>query len=192
MSGGRHPFLSTDTTIRERPMTHTDTNPVAPAATFTRAYHPHLADYLSKRIRIAPNGCWEWQRSCTAGYGSTGPSRLARQHGTQYAHRLAFLCAMGELPPDPYVIRHHCDNRLCCRPDHLAGGTHSENRMDAVERNRGGGARPGETHHMAKLTEADVRSIRISSGSNAELANRYGVCTATISNARSGRSWRHL
>jgi hypothetical protein len=164
----------------------------APAATFPRTYHPELADYLEKRVKVSPNGCWEYARAKEGCYGSVGPSRLAKKHGTQYAHRLAFLCALGFMPTDPYVIRHICGNKRCCRPNHLGAGTQSENRKDAIEKGEGGGARPGEEHHFARLTEDAVRAIRSSSGSNKALAGRYGVSPATISFVRRGLSWKHV
>lgn len=50
----------------------------------------------------------------------------------------------------------------------------------------------GERHGMAKLTADIVRLIRLSSESSVSLAARYGVQDATIHNARTGKTWKHL
>lgn len=62
-----------------------------------------------------------------------------------------------------------------------------------------GGAREatetrGETHHSAKLTNADVLSIRERAGSvtRRELADEYGVTTDNIHRIVNGKSWKHL
>ena len=50
----------------------------------------------------------------------------------------------------------------------------------------------GEAHYRARLTEADVLTIRASSDSDSALAKRYRVNKGTVIWARSGRSWAHL
>ena len=50
----------------------------------------------------------------------------------------------------------------------------------------------GVNHSQSKLTEQDIRYIRVSPRSNVELGKLYGVVHQTISNVRSGWSWRHV
>ena len=50
----------------------------------------------------------------------------------------------------------------------------------------------GSSHGMSKLTEDDVLSIRSGDEPGTELAKRYGVCCATISNIRNRVSWTHI
>lgn len=50
----------------------------------------------------------------------------------------------------------------------------------------------GEGHPKAKLTEDDVRQIRASSETTAELARRYGVTQPAIADIRKGKTWRHV
>jgi hypothetical protein len=45
------------------------------------------------------------------------------------------------------------------------------------------------THGMARLTEADVFAIRVSSATGVTLARVYQVSTSAISDIRTGRSW---
>ena len=50
----------------------------------------------------------------------------------------------------------------------------------------------GETHVRAILTEEQVRFIRQSTLSNAELGRRFGVDPSTISNVRSRKHWKQV
>lgn len=50
----------------------------------------------------------------------------------------------------------------------------------------------GVKHSQSKLTELDIRYIRLSPRSNVELGKLYGVVHQTISNVRNGWSWNHI
>jgi hypothetical protein len=50
----------------------------------------------------------------------------------------------------------------------------------------------GVSHYCAKLTEADVREIRLRSESLRLMAAKYGVTKSTISGIVQGRTWRHV
>lgn len=82
------------------------------------------------RIKIRkPHQCWEWQGSLRGdGYGQF------YAHGKHRAvHRYAHFISTLEWPP---VVRHKCDNRKCCNPHHLEGGTQSDNMQDVIARGR--------------------------------------------------------
>lgn len=53
----------------------------------------------------------------------------------------------------------------------------------------------GADHHLAKLSENDIRSIRKASGPwgiQTKLARRYGVSKTTISAIVARRTWKHI
>ena len=145
-----------------------------------------LTERIKRLTSVDENGCWNWLGNRSPkGYGESSVGGLRRR-----AHRLSYEAFIGEIPPGAWVL-HHCDNPACCNPAHLYLGDHGRNVRDKVERERQ--ARfPGEMHPMSKLDEEAVRSIRMTSGARAPLADKYGVSKQTISDIRSRRSWKHL
>jgi len=76
-----------------------------------------------------PNECWEWQGGrFSSGYGSS-----SLNDRTISTHRLAWLITYGDVPP---LLRHSCDNPICCNVAHLLPGTQADNIADKVERGR--------------------------------------------------------
>lgn len=139
----------------------------------------------------ASDGCWEWQRyRDRKGYGR---HNWNGRPGT-LAHRLAFQLATG-IDPSGMLVCHHCDNPPCCNPAHLFLGTDADNAHDMIAKGRDRTSSPGEANPSAKVTEADVRTMRAmyASGVGASaIGARFGV---TRSHARSicvGASWRHV
>ena len=107
------------------------------------------------------------------------------------AHRLAWYLTNDKLIPKGAVIRHVCDNPICCNPSHLQIGTQQDNISDRVKRNRNGDIR-GERHPLAVLNEEDIRDIRASSADGATLGRLYGVTRQAIWRIRNNRAWRHI
>lgn len=85
-----------------------------------------------RKVRFAPNGCWEWTGSTNRrGYGEIrlGVTRKV------YAHRFAYERTIGELAAGD-VVMHSCDNPKCVRVAHLEAGTQWENMQDAKQKGR--------------------------------------------------------
>src|SRR5271169_801106 len=77
------------------------------------------------------NGCWEWQGTKNdRGYGL-----IYDGESIQRCPRVAYQVFVGPVPKR-LLILHSCDNPSCINPKHLKAGTSSENRRQAVERNR--------------------------------------------------------
>ena len=133
--------------------------------------------------------CWLWTGHINdSGYGLL----ILRRHRMR-AHRAAWQLSGGDLPPGMSVC-HTCDNPWCVRPEHLFLGTHQENMRDGVRKGRVGG-RAGELAGRAKLSNADVRAIRLrihSGEACTKIAQDYPVCAKVIQNIRKGKIWQSV
>ena len=136
--------------------------------------------------------CWLWTTAVTrAGYGKFGPHPGEAVH----AHRFVWILTYGAIP-DGLLVCHHCDNRLCVRPDHLFLGTSADNNQDCAAKGRNIMQTHPERASQQKLTDEQVREIRqlYASGEMSQyaLARRYGVTQANISCIVHYKSWGWL
>jgi len=127
--------------------------------------------------------CWLWIESINERYG-----RFRFEGKLILAHRFSYLLN-GDVIPKGHVLRHKCRNRKCVNPQHLESGTQAENNRDQI---RDGTSARGTKHHKNKLTETQVREIRLSNKSQKEIAKEYGVAKETISSILNKRSWYWL
>ena len=136
-----------------------------------------------------PKGeCWEYQGGKHKfGYGMINRSGSKASEVTT-SHAYGWEVENGPVPDGMFVL-HKCDNPPCCRPDHLFLGTHQDNVDDMCGKER---HQHGEKHCRAKLTETEVLEIRASTGSERQLAKKYGVTDSAIHLIRSMRTWKHL
>lgn len=133
--------------------------------------------------------CWKWKRSLnTDGYGT-----LCVNGKSQMAHRIFYQVWMGRIPKN-LLVCHHCDNPACCNPKHLFLGTQRDNVLDCIKKGRFRFcfSKPGELGHNAKLTAAQVRTVRKSKWriTSETLGKRFGVTASTIKAIWQGLNWR--
>lgn len=84
-------------------------------------------DTFWQKVKIFPEGCWEWQGCCNAaGYGHFRTSERLFM-----AHRYAYESIVGVIPLG-LEIDHLCRNTRCVNPRHLEVVTHRENRRESV------------------------------------------------------------
>jgi hypothetical protein len=83
---------------------------------------PRLPPHFWSKVRVLPNGCWEWTASRISGYG-----QFARTL-PRLAHRRAYERLVGPVP-EGLELDHLCRNRACVNTDHLEPVTGSENAM---------------------------------------------------------------
>ena len=82
--------------------------------------------------------CWPW-----LGFKRTDPRGNERgifsvEGKKLYAHRVVWECYNGRPLEHKEVIRHTCDNTICCNPHHLLVGVQKDNVRDMLERERVG------------------------------------------------------
>lgn len=142
------------------------------------------------------SGCWLWLGALSKyGYGTISGGR-AHNHVPLFAHRVSWEIANGPIPPG-LSICHKCDNTACVNPQHLYAGTQRQNIQDALDRGRWTqhGASVGADHHLAKLTEDDVKEIRRAAEAGetrVSLARRFGVDPTNISCITLRKTWTHI
>lgn len=141
--------------------------------TGTTRLTPSQIAYFWSRIDRSGDGCWNWTASLNreGGYG-----RFQINGKQTLGHRLAYELTYGPIPAN-MIVCHKCDNRRCCRPDHLFLGTSRDNALDAV--------RKGRLPHTAGilLTADEIREIvqAYEGGeSQVSIASRYGVSRYSI------------
>ena len=140
--------------------------------------------FWTKVNRRGIDDCWEYKEFLRNGYGQFRVTGMRSKVG---AHRVSFMLSFGWFPQ---VVRHNCDNRKCCNPNHLLAGTQKQNAQDMVDRGR---STRGERNARRKLSLEQIQIIRKDkSSTNVALGLKYGVHHSTISHIRLAKSWRHV
>lgn len=128
--------------------------------------------------------CWPWTRGTTkSGYGA-----FKVDGKSMGAHRVA-VRLFGRDVPSGVIVRHKCDNPLCCNPYHLDLGSHNDNVRDRVERSR---SAIGAENGRARLTVSQVQAIRQDNRTHTDIAKDYGVDRSTVSHIKKRIIWRHV
>jgi hypothetical protein len=146
--------------------------------------------FLSHVMEPSPNGCrlWGGRNTDQDGYG-----RFAIDKVEVRVNILTCEAWNGPKPFPEAQAAHRCGNTNCWAGEHLYWATPRQNTLDKWAH----GTMPhGEAHHKAKLSEADVLSIRTryESGeiSLSDLAREHGVTQPTISAIVHRKTWTHI
>ncbi len=135
---------------------------------------------------ITESGCWIWMRALSSsGYGT-----LQVDGKTVLAHRHMYETCAGTIPEGMHVL-HKCDIRCCVNPAHLFLGTNADNVADRVAKGRQSPLQ-GEQHGNAKLTEAQVISIREDHRTLRVIGEEYGVTLSNVFLIRHRAAWGHI
>lgn len=135
------------------------------------------------------DNCWLWTGGTRVNANGEPYGRFWIGKRAVAAHRFAYVLAYGPIPRSR-IVCHHCDTPLCCNPRHLYAGTHTTNAQDRERRGR----RPilaGEAHPLARLSNADVATIRATYAAGGvtqrDLAERFGCRPQHVSRIVRGR-----
>lgn len=143
--------------------------------------------YLYRAVAERPESddCMIWPYAKNGhGYGIL---RIAKGKNAR-VHRLAYEAAFG--PMDPSLDGcHRCDNPACFRPEHIFPGSRTVNMRDASKKGR---TVRGTRHGSAKLTEDQVRAIRVDPRPQQAIANEYGISQMSVSFIRRRVNWAWL
>jgi len=151
-----------------------------------------LEERFWKNVRKTES-CWLW----TAGTRPRGWYGYVWQDGkTVSAPRFAWELIRGPIPAGLWVL-HNCpggDNPLCVNPDHLWLGTRADNNRDKASKGRSPDVR-GEKNFSAKLTEPEIRLIRLMSRggiARSMIADIFGIVRQTVDKIVHRHRWTHL
>ena len=125
---------------------------------------------------INNNGCW----ICVSHCKINDYPRISLDNKLYRLHRLVYEFYHGEL--DNFFCCHKCDNPSCINPNHLFIGTHADNMQDMTKKER----------FRSKLTAMNILYIRKSKLPHPDLAKKFNVSRATISDIQLGKRWKHL
>lgn len=131
---------------------------------------------------LDPAACWRWLN----GRSATGYGVIRWRGKVVYAHRLAYELYHDCTVPAHLVVRHRCDNPLCCRPSHLELGTRFDNSRDMVLRGR---------RRCNVLSPAQVLAIRTLHRQRmpiVEMCAQFHVTQKTIWLIVAHKTYRHL
>jgi len=135
-------------------------------------------------IKANKNDCWPWLGGSTgAGYGAL------YFNGKQYkAHTLSYQIFNDEISSG-LIVRHVCDNPACVNPKHLIVGTHSDNTLDALKRDR----LPNHSlnSEAVKVIKWMLKYKNYYGLSN-KLAKLYKVNRKAIYKINVGITWKHI
>lgn len=132
-----------------------------------------IAEFWSQVDVRGPDECWEWigRRWLKGPYG--------RYKHRFKAHRVAYQIAKKRKPGKRFV-RHTCDNPPCCNPAHLRIGTPGQNMKDKRVRLRSAQLW-GESHGMARLSDAECESVRARAAAGESVASIHRESFAHVS-----------
>lgn len=123
--------------------------------------------------------CWEWRGSL----GGRDKRPYAQVDGKrQLVYRVVYTLVVGPISSSE-VIRHKCDNKLCCNPYHLEKGTHQQNMNDMKERER-----HGLPHHTVRA----IKKLLSEHVTHTEIAKRYGVSRQLVTEINRGKVYDHV
>jgi hypothetical protein len=133
------------------------------------------------------NSCILWNGALDShGYGQSWKyNKPFKAHRDAYERHHNIV-----LRPNEFVL-HKCDTPACVNPNHLFLGTQQDNMDDKMRKGRHRVLR-GEEKSTSKLTEVDIKYIRLMQGSQKDLARMFGVSQSTISLVRAGKRWQHV
>lgn len=187
--------------------------------TSTPIHHPHIQAKAWRNIDIPGDfnseSCWNWTGNTSTPFG---PSKVghgvftSKRKGYQ-AHRVIMELTIGRLLGPDEVVRHKCDNPLCCNPNHLETGTQADNVRDRVMRKRSATGRRngaythpenrprGSKHRGAQIKEKTAalikgalqhESLHDKYGALPAIANHFDVSYGVVQGIKNNGLWAHV
>jgi hypothetical protein len=108
---------------------------------------------------------------------------------TRFQVHTLVLTAFKGARPSGLECRHLDGDYTNNHESNLEWGTHAQNMRDKVAH---GTQAVGEAAHRARLTDAQVRAIRVDNRSQRDIAKEYGVTQVSVFHIKHRKTWKHL
>jgi hypothetical protein len=146
---------------------------------YAKAFCSDLCRFISY-VEIKED-CWLWFGPVNKkGYGKF----CFRGNKTDSSHRVSYKLFNGSIESDGLVC-HSCDIPACVNPDHLWIGTHKQNMLDMVVKERQySKLKPTEVFKIRKLWESGYTQKKI--------MELFEISSSQISNIVSRRIWKSV
>lgn len=126
------------------------------------------------------NECWIWNGAKNRkGYGKLS----FRGNKTDTAHRVSYKLFNGDIGDK--LVCHSCDVPACVNPDHLWLGTHMENMLDMVEKER-------QSSRLKPIDVFEIRKLWDLGYTQQKIMELFNATTSQISHITKRRSWKHV
>lgn len=152
----------------------------------TLCYKKYARAFCSDKCRFIiyvekTDTCWIWKGTKNRrGYGKF----CFKGNNWSIASRTSYELFKGPIEKGMFVC-HLCDIPSCVNPDHLWVGSHVENILDMIEKERQHSKLfPMEVVKLRKLWEQGIN--------NAELCKMFNVTSGTVSSIIHRRIWKHI
>lgn len=144
-----------------------------------------------KALSLEDGDCWIWQ-----GHTVSEGIPVVNFAGVQEPVRRMIRRAEGKTIYKGYSASTTCGNVACVNPDHVQIMTVSQRTKRAAkkvnQKLKGYRLSKAVQHRFAKLTEEQVRQIRMSAETHTALSKVYPVSIEQIRRIRSGEVWAHV
>jgi len=124
--------------------------------------------------------CWLWTGGLV---GKDSRPYFSVDGKKLLAYRIVYELTRGVELKSGTMIRHTCDNRVCCNPKHLEAGSHQENMEDMKERQR-----HGLPHHTVR----HIKKLILQGVPYSVIGERYGVSKSLVSEIANHRVYTHV
>jgi hypothetical protein len=138
-------------------------------------------DFVEQVCAMQTDECVLWPYGMNSqGYGVSRGKKV---------HRTICEIVHGAPPLDKRLACHSCGVKRCVNHRHIYWGSPQQNRDDG---RRMGEWPVGSDHGSAKLTDQQIREIRMSNGTCREVGRQYGVSHTTIERVRNRTNWANV
>lgn len=142
----------------------------------TRTNLPHMVFLYIDMKNGDKDVCWPWKGKLNA---KDGRPYFTVQGKRRPSYVYVQELHTGEMQREGIVVRHSCDNPICCNPHHLAWGNHQDNMNDMKERDR---------HGVPKTVVRAIHRLSSEGRTQQDIANLYGISREAVSAIITGRN----